>query len=343
MPFGKFGRPAANALPARDLWHGYCSARRAWAMCAHGSILGGPVRQAKRAIDVGVQGLLQPVEAKLRKPRPGALEFAPVFIIGPPRTGSTLLYQLLVRRYRFCYFSNLLNRFPATPLAFAELSKRFGGFDTGADFNSRYGHTWGWHSPNQGRECWTAWLPESPNAIEPHAVSSAAKDRVRATVGAMQRICGRPFVNKWPPNSLRVRLLNDMFPEALFVRISRAAGPTVRSILRGRQELCQRGSGWFSVKPPGYREIMQQRAPEEQAAWQIEAIERAIDADANAVGAHRFLHVHYEDLTNRPREVLDMVAAFYQRATGIMLGKRCEVPNRFARPRSAARPSASGT
>jgi hypothetical protein len=304
---------------------------------------GAPVRQAKRAIQAGVHGVLRPLEAKLRGSASRALEFSPVFIIGPPRTGSTLLYQLLVRRYRFCYFSNLLNRFPQTPLALAKLSKPFGGFDADADFNSRYGHTWGWYSPNQGRECWTAWLPESPNAIEPHAVSNATKERIRANVGAMQRISGRPFVNKWPPNSVRVRLLNDTFPEALFVRISRATEPTVRSILRGRQELCQRGSGWFSVKPPGYREIMQQRAPEAQAAWQIAMIERAIDADANAVGAHRFFHVHYEDLTNRPREVLDMVAAFYQRATGTVLGKRCEVPHRFARPRGARQQSVGGT
>ncbi len=297
------------------------------------------VRQAKRAIKIGVQALLQPMEAKLRRASAEALTFAPLFIIGPPRTGSTLLYQLLVRRYRFCYFSNFLNRFPKAPLALAALSKPFGGFDAGDDFSSRYGDTWGWHSPNQGRECWTAWLPESPNALEPHAVSTAAKQRVRANVDAMQRISGRPFVNKWPPNSMRVRLLNDVFPEALFVRISRATEPTVRSILRGRQELCQRGSGWFSVKPPGYSEIMQQRGAEEQAAWQIAMIERAIDADAEVVGATRFFHAHYEDLTSRPREVLDLIAAFYRRETGIVLGKRCEIPNRFARAQGAAQHS----
>jgi hypothetical protein len=301
------------------------------------------VRQAKQAVKVGVQALLRPIEAKLRKAETGDLEFAPIFIIGPPRTGSTLLYQLLVRRYRFCYFSNLLNRFPRTPLAVAKLSNHFGGFDAGEDFNSRYGDTSGWQSPNQGRECWTALLPESPNAMEPHAVPRSAKQRARANVAAMQRICGRPFVNKWPPNSVRVRLLDDVFPEALFVRISRATGPTVLSILRGRRDLCRHGSGWFSVKPPGYREIMQHRAPEEQAAWQIAMIERAIDADAEAVGAHRFFHVHYEDLTSRPREVLDAIAAFYQRATGIVLGKRCEVPKRFARRQGATQQSIGGT
>jgi hypothetical protein len=287
------------------------------------------VRQAKQAVKLGVHRLLEPIETRLRESAVGELEYAPVFIVGPPRTGSTLLYQLLARRYRFCYFSNLLNRFPATPLALAKLTKVFGGFDAADDFHSRYGDTFGWCAPNQGRDCWTGWLPESPNAVDPDAVAKETKEQIRATVCAMQRICGRPFVNKWPPNSVRVRLLDDIFPHALFVRISRATEPTVLSILRGREELCRRGSGWFSVKPPGYRRIMQERGPEEQAAWQIESIERAIDADRDVVGAHRFFHVRYEELTSRPRQALEAIAAFYEESTGIALEKGSEVPDEF--------------
>jgi hypothetical protein len=293
------------------------------------------LRQAKQAVRLGVHRVLRPIETKLRESGRGALEYAPVFIVGPPRTGSTLLYQLLVRRYRFCYFSNLLNRFPATPLALAMLSKSFGGFDAAAEFNSRYGDTSGWRSPNQGREWWDGLLPESPSALDPAAVSSEAKEHIRTTVCAMQRICERPFINKWPPNSVRVRLLAEIFPQALFVRISRDTGPTVRSILRGRQELCQRGSGWFSVKPPGYREIMRERPPEEQAAWQISSIERAIDADAEIVGAQRFLQVRYEPLTSRPRQALDAIADFYESSTGLALETRCEIPDEFANHRAA--------
>ena len=287
--------------------------------------------RAKEAVRLAVHRLLQPIETTLRRAGDDSVEHAPIFIVGPPRTGSTLLYQLLVRRYRFCYFSNLLNRFPATPLAVAKLSKALGGFDAAAAFESRYGATLGWCSPNQGRECWVRWLPESPNALEPEAVPLEAKRRIRATVCALQRISNRPFVNKWPPNSLRVRLLADIFPQALFVRISRATEPTVRSILRGRDELCRRGSGWFSVKPPGYREIMNDRAPSEQAGWQISSIEHAIDEDRAAVGAQRFFHVRYEELTRRPRQVLDEVAAFYEEAAGVALEKRCEVPDSFTR------------
>ena len=81
------------------------------------------ISEAKQAVRIGVHRVLQPLETNLRESAAGALEYAPVFIVGPPRTGSTLLYQLLVRRYSFCYISNLLNRFPETPLALAKVSK----------------------------------------------------------------------------------------------------------------------------------------------------------------------------------------------------------------------------
>jgi hypothetical protein len=291
------------------------------------------LQEAKRAVKTGVEALLRPFEARCYAAEGAAVEHAPMFIVGPPRTGSTLLYQLLVRRYRCCYFSNLLNAFPRTPLALATLCKPFGGFDAAGDFRSDYGNTSGWRAPSQGRELWATFLPESPNAVEPDAVPEDVKRRIAASVRALQRVCGRPFVNKWPPNSVRVRLLAQIFPDALFIRISRATAPTVSSILSGRRDLCQRGSGWFSVKPPGYERIMQERCPEEQAAWQIAAIERAIDCDREAVGAQQFFRVHYEQLTSRPRQVLDAIAAFYERATGLALEPRCEVPAEFAQGR----------
>jgi len=34
------------------------------------------------------------------------LRYPPLFIIGPPRTGSTLLYQLVVQRFDVGYLAN---------------------------------------------------------------------------------------------------------------------------------------------------------------------------------------------------------------------------------------------
>ena len=46
------------------------------------------------------------------------------FIVGPPRSGTTLLYELLVRCFYFSYFSNLAHRFYRTPVAATRIGRR---------------------------------------------------------------------------------------------------------------------------------------------------------------------------------------------------------------------------
>ena len=56
---------------------------------------------------------LQPLESYLAKKYgdEGIKKYPPVFIIGAPRCGSTLLYKVLTEQFKFSYFSNFrLNR-----------------------------------------------------------------------------------------------------------------------------------------------------------------------------------------------------------------------------------------
>ena len=39
----------------------------------------------------------------------------PVFLVGPPRTGSTLLFQLLLNSFHFSYVSNITSFFYSCP------------------------------------------------------------------------------------------------------------------------------------------------------------------------------------------------------------------------------------
>ena len=51
-----------------------------------------------------------------------AMPQAPFFIIGPPRSGTTLLYQLMVQAFRFSYFPNIANTFYQCPIFAAKLA-----------------------------------------------------------------------------------------------------------------------------------------------------------------------------------------------------------------------------
>ncbi|MFP6900572.1 MAG: sulfotransferase, partial [Opitutales bacterium] len=64
-----------------------------------------------------------------------------VFVLGSPRTGSTLLYQFLINHFRFHYPTNLFNdSFFETPVAGA-LFERGLSPQEAVEYESRYGKT----------------------------------------------------------------------------------------------------------------------------------------------------------------------------------------------------------
>ncbi|NIU01843.1 MAG: hypothetical protein GWN01_13315, partial [Nitrosopumilaceae archaeon] len=43
--------------------------------------------------------------------------YPPVFILGPPRSGTTLLYQLMTCSFNFAYIPNIANKFYRCPIS----------------------------------------------------------------------------------------------------------------------------------------------------------------------------------------------------------------------------------
>ena len=71
-------------------------------------------------------------------------------------------------------------------------------------------------------------------------------------------------------------------------------------------------TGWFSVKPDGYQEILA-RGANEQVIWQVEQIEHAISQAMAELGPDRFLTVQYQDLVEDPASQLQAIGDHYAR------------------------------
>ena len=276
-----------------------------------------------------VQSGLKPLERRLIQ-KAYQHTYPPIFIIGPPRSGSTLLYQLVARRYRVCYFSNFMMHFPAATLSTARLSSLWMDCSPPDGYTSVYGETPGLQGPNQGKAFWDLWLQAFPHDIDPDTVSIATKDLIKNTVLGLQEVFHAPFINKWPPNSLRLRLLAEIFPDAVFIKITRNPEKVFASILRARRAICQGESGWFSVEPQG-RESILRDDPMKQIQWQADKIEGAIDRDSAIIGGDRFITISYEGLVEDPKLMLDKIAGFYHRLCGYALEPRNEIPASFSK------------
>lgn len=253
----------------------------------------------------GAMRALAPVERRcLRAADPSGLRA--VFIVGPPRSGTSLLYELLVTRFGFSYFSNLAHRLPRTPAAATRLGARWIRRWRGR-FESDYGHIAGWGAPNEGGWIWRRWLPEE------HWLGADAADRLpaetmRRTAASIAETLGGPLLNKNVMHSAHMLVLDRVFPGCLFIETERALADVARSMLKARDEAGD-PAAWLSVKPRGW-EAFRDANPVEQVCAQTLLTHREIAIDAAALGGDRLLRVRYADLCAAPNEELDRIKSF---------------------------------
>ncbi|NOD78617.1 MULTISPECIES: sulfotransferase [unclassified Ruegeria] len=268
-----------------------------------------------------VHTLLAPFESRMIAQHPIA-RWPHVFILGAPRSGTSLFYELMTTGFEFAYFSNLAHRFYKTPLA----ATRLGGWMIAPHspaYQSDYGHISGWAAPNEGGWIWQRWLEDGPWTDE-RVLPTLPVDEIRATLAGMSALAEAPFINKNVMHSNRVRLLDALFPSCLFLEVRRDASDTARSIIRAQRR--NKGpkpdqQAWWSVRPSnaGGDTLI------ERACRQVLGVAQDIERDCAHIGPDRHLRVDYEALCANPEHTLKDVARFL-RPHGLPVTPRADAP-----------------
>ena len=268
----------------------------------------------------------QPMESTLIKAALG-YDSKMVFIVGPPRSGTTLLYEAMVTRYRFGYISNVAHRLYKTP---ATATKLFAQCIAGwrGRFASRYGHISGWGSPNEGGWVWRRWIPEE-HYLDADKTDAIPIEIIRGTFAAISQILRGPMLNKNVMHSVHMQVLDRLFPGCLYIAMHRNLVDNVRSVLHARIEtngLAQINQ-WLSVKPRGW-ERFQYAAAVDQVAFQVRLTTKHILEDASILGTERLCCLAYEDLCDHPEVTMNQVREFLA-GHGITVEDRLLLPERF--------------
>jgi hypothetical protein len=256
------------------------------------------------------------------------LPYPPIFVVGAPRSGSTLLYQLLTDRFEVGYLANGHARSPGAP-SLVERTRGLVRRRSGAlgDYGSSFGNTSGELGPSECGPFWYRFFPRRPHYVTADGFPVRARRELRAAVGAFIEVCGGPVVYKNVYSTVRMEALAAALPEALFVAIHRDVAANARSILEARLRVAGTQEAWWSVEPPGVEEMLE-LPPHEQAVEQVRALDVLVEEAEASIGSERVLHVAYEDLCADPNRELDRVRQFVA-DTGCELRGRGEVPASF--------------
>jgi hypothetical protein len=214
-----------------------------------------------------------------------------IFILGSPRTGSTLLYQILINALQPFYFSNLINDyFSDCPIIGATIQNSFPR--KSIPYKSKYGKTNGLLGPSEASHIMREWFGgEHPSQTKSCTVIPNKKQHLIATLQAIYKLTNSPILIKNAWNCFRIENLQQLFPNSKFIWIRRDISCSAQSDLNSR---INRGSPyiWNSATTHNYKEI--QRLPYwEQVVEQQYEYNKAISQNIQSTN---FVEVWYEDM-----------------------------------------------
>ena len=224
-----------------------------------------------------------------------------VLIVGSPRSGSTLLYQVLTGHLPVSYPSNLTALFERAPITATARLSRLAPRSRG--YRSYYGNTGPLGSPNDAFSIWNRWLGEDRYMIPDH-LSAEGAGAMRSFFAAWGTAFSQPFLNKNNRNTAAVRLLADELPTARFIVTRRNPLFVAQSLLEARETVQgDRSVGWgLAAEESDHDDDLV------DVAEQVVRIEALIKAQLAAIDPARVFEVRYDDLCDDPGGVVRRVA-----------------------------------
>lgn len=238
-----------------------------------------------------------------------------VFVLGAPRSGTSLLYRVLALHPDAAWVSGYVRRAPALP-ELAVLNRLAGAaprtrarvwFGPAGDEAYRYGQ-----SRSLGERLFPQPVEGEPlfarRRVLPGVAGHPAQARLRGDVRRLVRASGgRVLVSKRIDHNRRVPQLAALFPGARFVVLTRDGRAVARSLVR--VDWWQDLELWWADGAT-VRDHLRRGADEDDLAarhWVAEV--EAVHEGVAHVPARQVLHVAYEELVADPATVLDGVRA----------------------------------
>ncbi len=240
-----------------------------------------------------------------------------IAIVSPPRSGSTLTYQLLTTGIQNFHLTNLWNLLYATPV--------FGGMLSNvivkrhvSSFSSHHGFVPGLNGEAEGLRFWSHWsgqaLDENPAGIKFNKLEKLKE--IFQYIGSDDD----PFIAGYLGHAFCIEALRTVFKKIIFVYLTRDLLSNAYSIYRFSDK------AWPSIRPAEHVNYTG-LSRHESAAIQLVLIHKKI---IRQISNDDTLCFDYSDICNNPRGTVARVIEFAAKKNITLIAKNLEkIPERF--------------
>ncbi|MEP2652307.1 MAG: sulfotransferase [Paraglaciecola sp.] len=232
----------------------------------------------------------------------------PIFIIAAPRSGSTLLFETLMRHKQLWSFGDeghaWIEKYP-------KLRPVFGGVD----------------SNRLTREHLTE---ELAGRLKQEMLDGLVDSRGYRLDKPEE---GLRLLEKTPKNCLRIPFIDSIYPDARYIYLFRDPKDSISSIIEGwrHQRFVTYGDvrmehgRWCFLRPPGWQRRLNSPL-HEIAAFQWEACQNIILDDLTLIDKKRWTVCAFDEFTNYPQNTINRLQKFCELENDAELGAYCQSP-----------------
>jgi len=215
-----------------------------------------------------------------------------VCILAPPRSGSTLTYQVLASAFRGYSLRNISNFLYATPVIGYLATRRLCG-NYESTFCSNHGFVPGLCGEAEGLKFWQHWLGQG---LEQNS-ELLAPEKLRELKQALDRTGVDFMITGYLGHVFAISVLREVFPRVLFIHLQRDLLSNAYSLLKLTPE-----SAPFSICPAGLKTV----ACDSRHRLVVDQV-RGIHELISSEDGYDMLTVNYEDLCADVRGTLSRI------------------------------------
>ena len=255
-----------------------------------------------------------------------------IWIIGLPRSATTLLSQIIFNTLDIACTNNLVARFWETPLSGCMLSKAVLGNQKTESYQSNYARTDEIYSPHEFSYFWrTALKMDDLSSYNPLFAENMINWRkLQLTVFNMNRIFGKGMVFKLLEYvGYHIKKFEELFNKSLFIYISRNPRDVAVSIANARLKFYGNLNTWWASYPLDYQEL-KDKPYWIQIAGQIYYLTQMYQTGIQQIAPSKVITISYEDLCHKPQQFLNEIIRRMKDSFNYEIAYVSEPPQTFA-------------
>ncbi len=267
--------------------------------------------------------ILQPLQKEI-EPEFEKSNFPFGFIVGNPRSGTTVFLQYLASLGCFSYPTNVLARFAYAPYYGALIqqmlfNKEFDplgeldSIDSSITFKSSLGKNKGLLGPNEFQHFFRNYTTNFfPEYIKKEAFNLIDFQSLKNGLNSIESVFNQPFVTKAMMFQYNLADFYKHVPNGIFFYMKRDPLYVMQSIFLARQKYFGDVNNWWSVKPKEFN-FLKDMDIYHQIAGQVYFTDKSIESNFDLIPEYNKLIIQYEDFCENPSIYFDKIKLIYLR------------------------------